>query len=83
MAVWRAGGRHSDGRFSPQGPNAWRIAAVADFNVDGQADVVWQNLISGDSQIRFLGGPIGVQLGHGAPERLQGNFGLKHAKKDG
>lgn len=42
--------------------NIWRIAAVADFNGDGYADIVWQDPVSGASQIWFLGGPQGTTL---------------------
>jgi hypothetical protein len=44
------------------GANTWRIASVADFNVDGHPDVVWQDPVSGDSQVWFLNGPQGTGL---------------------
>jgi hypothetical protein len=42
--------------------NIWRIAAMADFNGDGYPDLVWQDSVSGDSQIWFMGGPQGITL---------------------
>ena len=42
--------------------NTWRIAAVADFNGDGYLDIVWQDPVSGASQVWFLGGAQGVTL---------------------
>lgn len=42
--------------------NVWRIAATTDFNGDGYPDIVWQDPVSGTSQIWFMGGPQGVTL---------------------
>jgi len=44
------------------GPNTWRIESVADFNLDGHPDVVWQDPASGSSQIWFLNGAQGAGL---------------------
>ena len=44
------------------GLNSWRIVSIADFNLDGHPDVVWQNPTSGASQIWFLGGAQGTTL---------------------
>lgn len=44
------------------GSNPWRIESVADFNLDGHPDVVWQNTVSGNSQIWFLNGVQGTSL---------------------
>jgi hypothetical protein len=46
------------------GPETWQVAAVADFNQDGHPDVVWQDPVSGASNIWLLGGALGTtQLG--------------------
>jgi hypothetical protein len=42
--------------------NPWRIVSVADFNQDGHPDVVWQDPVSGASQVWFLDGPQGTAL---------------------
>lgn len=42
--------------------NPWLAVSVADFNVDGHPDVVWQNPANGDSQIWFLTGAQGTSL---------------------
>jgi len=34
----------------------WRIAGVADMNVDGQADLVWQNIVTGDMAVWYMNG---------------------------
>lgn len=52
----------------PTVDNNWRIAGVADFNADGQRDVVWQNLFTGERGIWLMNGtqfsgqfvPLGV-----------------------
>src|SRR5450755_548000 len=63
--IWYMGGAQGTsfiGSLILGGPNAWRIATVADFNADGYPDLVWQDPDSGASQIWFMGGPQGATI---------------------
>jgi hypothetical protein len=63
--VWFLGGAQGtsfQGAATITTNNIWRIAAVADFNGDGFPDIVWQDPVSGASQIWFLGGATGTTL---------------------
>jgi uncharacterized repeat protein (TIGR03803 family) len=42
--------------------NPWNIVGIADFNGDGNPDVVWQDPVSGAVQVWYLGGGGGVEL---------------------
>ncbi len=42
--------------------NPWQIVGIADFNGDGNPDVVWQDPVRGAVQVWYMGGPSGNQL---------------------
>jgi hypothetical protein len=42
--------------------NPWKVAAIADFNMDGHPDVVFQNPADGSSQVSFYTGSQGTTL---------------------
>jgi hypothetical protein len=63
--VWFLGGLSGTSVSSAAtlaGSSTWRIAAVGDFNADSTPDVVWQDPLTGNSQIWFLGGAQGVTV---------------------
>jgi hypothetical protein len=42
--------------------NSWRIVSVADFNQDGNPDLLWQDPVSGYAQIWYMGGSQGTAI---------------------
>jgi hypothetical protein len=40
--------------------NAWRIAGVADFDGDGRPELIWQDPVTGASQVWLMGGTHGT-----------------------
>ena len=42
--------------------NSWKIVAIADFNLDGHPDVVWESQTNGASQIWYLNGAQGITV---------------------
>jgi uncharacterized delta-60 repeat protein len=40
--------------------NAWQIKTTADFNRDGNVDILWRNLLTGETSVWFLGGADGT-----------------------
>lgn len=55
-SIWIMNGASWDGSYSalPSTPTAWSMAASADFNGDGNSDIVWQNTVTGDRSIWFM-----------------------------
>jgi len=39
-------------------PTAWHVVAAADFNGDGQPDILWENPSTGEHLIWFMNGAI-------------------------
>jgi hypothetical protein len=63
--IWFLGGAQGTslmGAATITTQNTWRIAAIADFNGDGYPDIVWQDPVSGASQIWFMTGAQGTTL---------------------
>lgn len=61
--LWQLGGPQGTtmiGLGTLSGHNAWRIAGTADFNGDGRPDVIWQDPVTGSSQVWFLSGEVGT-----------------------
>jgi hypothetical protein len=63
--VWYLGGpQHNQitNAVTLTGANAWRVAALADYNGDGYPDTIWQDPNTGASQIFYLGGVTGTTV---------------------
>jgi hypothetical protein len=60
--------------FMATGGPSWDPVCAADFNADGSSDLVWQNMVTGQSYIWLMNGPAmidGVDLGtHSTDWRL-------------
>jgi hypothetical protein len=59
IVIWYLNGTAYSGYTvvsSPSLDSTWRIGAIADFNVDEQADFVWRNSTTGENQIWFNNG---------------------------
>jgi hypothetical protein len=70
VQVWYLGG--AQGNIVTDAANlvnssSLKAAAIADFDGDGYPDVVWQNPVSGASQVWFLGGFRGLTTRFTAP----------------
>jgi hypothetical protein len=60
--IWFMGGAQGTtvtGAVNLTTRNTWRIAGTGDFNGDGVPDVVWQDPVTGATQIWYLGGAQG------------------------
>src|SRR5256714_14960535 len=57
-SIWLMNGTSWDGSYAalPQVPTVWSIAGAADFDADGNADIVWQKTTTGDRSIWFMNG---------------------------
>ena len=63
--VWFLGGTNGVQIMSAAnvtGPTAWKIVGAADYNRDGNTDIVVQDTATGASQVWFLGGTSGVTI---------------------
>jgi hypothetical protein len=63
--IWYLGGAQHNAVTSAvnlTGSNAWQVAAVGDYNGDGNPDTIWQDPVTGASQILFLGGSNGASI---------------------
>jgi hypothetical protein len=65
VQIWYLGGAQGNvvqNAVNLVNANSWKLASIADFNGDGHPDVVWQDPVSGASQVWFLGGTQGVTV---------------------
>jgi hypothetical protein len=65
VQVWYlggAGGNVLTGSADITNRNAWKVVSVADFNQDGHPDILWQDPVSGFSQIWYMGGAQGTTI---------------------
>jgi hypothetical protein len=42
----------------------WRVVGVGDFNIDGTADILWRNIVTGENYIYLMNGPAIVGEGY-------------------
>jgi hypothetical protein len=63
--VWLMSGAQGTTRIGAAAlslPNAWRIAGAADFDGDGRPELIWQDPMTGMSQVWLMGGTHGTTL---------------------
>jgi hypothetical protein len=61
--VWLMGGAQGTTPIAAavlSAANAWRIAGAADFDGDGRAEIIWQDPVTGTSQVWLVGGTHGT-----------------------
>ncbi len=77
-ALWIMGGINGNKRLAILALRAvpggtWEPAAAADFNNDGNKDLIWRNYSTGENYIWFMGGVDGAS---NVTERLMGYLGV-------
>jgi CARDB/FG-GAP-like repeat len=56
-AIWSLQGSEIDqGRYLAEADPQWQLAGSGDFNTDGQADLVWRNVTTGENRIALMNG---------------------------
>ncbi len=51
-------------------PAGWEIRSVADYDRDGNADLIWQNMTTGELFICYMSGPTIVRQGYLTPGQV-------------
>jgi hypothetical protein len=56
--VWFMNGltRINTGILPSENNQSWTIAGTGDFNIDGNADIIWRNTANGQNRIWFMNG---------------------------
>ncbi len=55
----------------------WQIAAFSDLNKDGNADIIWRNVVNGQNAVWFLNSSGGVVGNPMLPSRIDINWDLR------
>ena len=62
MGGWQGSQFQGSTWLSQAGVHHWRIVAARDFNRDGRPDLVWQNDVTWEVVVWYMGGPQGNSL---------------------